>query len=63
MLTVIGSIEYFYHSAKQFNIDKQNKEPRLATTLDQLIKLVEGCDLRIRLKNILLLIIVWLEVL
>jgi hypothetical protein len=47
MLTVIGSIEYFYHSAKQFNIDKQNKELRLATTLEQLIDLVERYNLKI----------------
>jgi hypothetical protein len=47
MLTVIGSIGYFYHSAHQFNIDKRNEEPRLATTLQQLINLVERHSLRI----------------
>jgi hypothetical protein len=47
MLTVIGSIEYFYHSAHQFNIDKRNEEPRLATTLQQLINLAERHSLRI----------------
>jgi len=47
LLTVIGSVEYFYHSAQQFNIDKSIGEPRLATTLQQLIDLVEEHNLRI----------------
>jgi DNA polymerase III delta prime subunit len=37
MLTVIGSVEYFLNSAKQFNIDRKYKEPRLEITLQQLI--------------------------
>jgi hypothetical protein len=47
MLTVIGSVEYFLNSAKQFNIDRRYKEPRLEITLQQLMDMSTRHELEI----------------
>jgi len=49
LLTVVGSVEYFLHSANQFKIDRD--EERVEKTLQQLIDIVEEHKLRISLKT------------